>query len=71
MTAQRLLSSSVPGERRMHGLTHPWSFGEGRQVRGPMGALLPMCTGRLVALPELSGDGAPDPAARLSAPAAV
>ena len=32
-----------------------------------MGAILLACTGRLVALPRLSGEGARDLAARLSA----
>jgi uncharacterized protein (TIGR03083 family) len=46
----------------------PWSFGEGPQVRGPMGALLLVCAGRLAALPQLSGEGTAGLAARLSAP---
>jgi uncharacterized protein (TIGR03083 family) len=45
----------------------PWSFGEGPQVSGPMGALLLVCAGRLAALPQLSGEGAAGLAARLSA----
>ena len=43
-----------------------WSFGEGPEVHGPMAAILLVCTGRLVALPQLSGAGAPTLAARLS-----
>jgi uncharacterized protein (TIGR03083 family) len=46
-----------------------WSAGTGPEVRGPMDALLLVCTGRLVALPRLSGPGAADLRARLSAPA--
>ena len=46
----------------------PWSFGEGPQVSGPIGALLLVCAGRLAALPQLSGEGAAGLAARLSAP---
>jgi uncharacterized protein (TIGR03083 family) len=45
-----------------------WSAGDGPEVRGPMAALLLVCCGRLAALPQLSGDGAADLAARLSAP---
>jgi uncharacterized protein (TIGR03083 family) len=46
----------------------PWSYGEGPQVSGPIGALLLVCAGRLAALPQLSGEGAAGLAARLSAP---
>ena len=46
-----------------------WSAGEGPEVRGPMAALLLVCCGRLVALPQLSGEGAAALAARLSATA--
>jgi len=46
----------------------PWSFGEGPQVSGPMGALLLVCAGRLASLPQLSGEGAAGLAARLLAP---
>jgi uncharacterized protein (TIGR03083 family) len=45
----------------------PWSAGEGPQVHGPMAALLLVSAGRLVALPQLSGAGAADLGARLSA----
>lgn len=41
-----------------------WSAGEGPEVRAPMGAILLVCAGRLVALPQLSGEGARDLAAR-------
>jgi uncharacterized protein (TIGR03083 family) len=44
-----------------------WSAGDGPEVRGPMAALLLVCAGRVVALPELSGDGAADLAARFAA----
>ncbi|MGY6651553.1 maleylpyruvate isomerase family mycothiol-dependent enzyme [Amycolatopsis sp. TRM77291] len=48
-----------------------WSTGAGPEVRGPMSALLLVCAGRLAALPRLSGDGAVDFAARLSASASA
>ena len=41
-----------------------WSAGEGPEVRAPMGAILLVCAGRLVAVPQLSGEGARDLAAR-------
>jgi uncharacterized protein (TIGR03083 family) len=41
-----------------------WSAGEGPEVRAPMDAILLVCAGRLVALPQLSGEGARDLAAR-------
>jgi uncharacterized protein (TIGR03083 family) len=44
----------------------PWSAGEGPEVHAPMAALLLVCTGRLAALPQLSGDGAAELTARLS-----
>ncbi|ETK34984.1 maleylpyruvate isomerase family mycothiol-dependent enzyme [Microbispora sp. ATCC PTA-5024] len=47
-----------------------WSAGEGPEVRAPIGAILLLAAGRLVALPELSGPGAAALTARLSAPAA-
>jgi uncharacterized protein (TIGR03083 family) len=43
-----------------------WSAGEGAEVRGPMAALLLVCCGRLVALPQLSGEGAAALTARIS-----
>ena len=46
-----------------------WTAGEGPEVMGPMAALLLLCCGRLAALPELSGVGAAELSARLSAPA--
>ena len=45
-----------------------WSAGEGPEVRGPVGALLLVCAGRLAALPQLAGPGAPALAARLGGP---
>ncbi len=36
----------------------PWTAGDGPQVHGPMAALLLVCCGRTVALPQLSGPGA-------------
>jgi uncharacterized protein (TIGR03083 family) len=46
-----------------------WSTGEGPQVSGPIRAILLVCTGRLTALPQLSGEGARDLTARVSPPA--
>ena len=45
-----------------------WSSGDGPEVQAPMSAILLVCTGRLVALPQLSGYGAADLTARLAAP---
>ena len=45
-----------------------WAVGNCPDVRAPIGAILLLGAGRLAALPQLSGDGAPDLAARLSAP---
>jgi len=44
----------------------PWSAGEGPEVCGSISAILLVCTGRLSALPQLSGEGAPGLAARLA-----
>jgi hypothetical protein len=44
-----------------------WSSGSGALVRGPIAAILLVVCGRLVALPELSGPGAAELAARLRA----
>jgi len=38
----------------------PWAVGQGLEVSGPMGALLLLLTGRVAALPQLSGSGAAD-----------
>lgn len=43
-----------------------WAVGEGPEVQGPIGALLLVGAGRLVALPQLSGPGAPALTARLT-----
>ena len=43
-----------------------WSSGDGPEVSGPMAAMLLVCCGRLAALPQLSGDGAPSLTARLA-----
>jgi uncharacterized protein (TIGR03083 family) len=48
-----------------------WSAGEGPEVRGPVGALLLLLTGRPAALPRLTGDGVPDLTARLGLPTAT
>jgi uncharacterized protein (TIGR03083 family) len=45
-----------------------WSAGEGPQVSGPIHAILLVCTGRLTALPQLSGEGVHDLSTRLSPP---
>ena len=34
-----------------------WSAGQGQEIRGPIGALLLLLTGRPAALPQLSGPG--------------
>jgi len=44
-----------------------WSTGDGPTIRGPMAALLLVCCGRLAALPQLSGGGAAELTARLTA----
>jgi uncharacterized protein (TIGR03083 family) len=44
-----------------------WTVGQGPEVRAPIGAILLLSAGRLAALPELSGDGAPELANRLQA----
>ena len=45
---------------------HPWSAGRGRQVEGPIAAILLLLTGRRAALPQLSGPGAGQLQARMS-----
>jgi uncharacterized protein (TIGR03083 family) len=62
-----------PAKRRIEGFRltatdTPWSVGHGPEVRAPIAAILLLSTGRLAALPQLSGEGAPDLTARLSAP---
>lgn len=43
-----------------------WSMGRGAEVRGPIGAIMLVSSGRLVALPQLTGPGAADLAALLT-----
>jgi uncharacterized protein (TIGR03083 family) len=78
VAASRVLSMRwpppLPSARKMAGVRlsatdTPWSAGYGPEVRAPMAALLLVCCGRLAALPQLSGEAAPDLAARLSTPA--
>jgi uncharacterized protein (TIGR03083 family) len=38
----------------------PWTAGQGQEIRGPIGALLLLLTGRTATLPQLSGPGAAD-----------
>lgn len=45
-----------------------WSAGQGPRVSGPIHALLLVATGRLTALPQLSGDGVPSLTAALTTP---
>lgn len=57
-------------ERRLRGFRltatdHPWSAGQGRQIEGPIAALLLLLTGRPAALPQLTGPGLPELEARL------
>jgi uncharacterized protein (TIGR03083 family) len=77
VAASRVLSirwpPPLPTARKMAGVRlsatdTSWSVGDGPEVRAPMAALLLVCCGRLAALPQLSGEAAPDLAARLSAP---
>lgn len=61
----------LPAAKLMHGFRliatdTPWFGGDGPRVHGPMAAIMLVCAGRLVALPELSGEGAPALAARLA-----
>jgi hypothetical protein len=46
----------------------PWSIGDGPEVQAPIAAILLLSTGRLAALPQLSGPGAAGLTARLSTP---
>lgn len=77
VAASRVLSMRwpppIPSARKMAGVRlsatdTSWSAGDGPEVRAPMAALLLVCCGRLAALPQLSGEAAPDLAARLSTP---
>jgi uncharacterized protein (TIGR03083 family) len=38
----------------------PWAAGQGPEIRGPIGALLLLLTGRSAVLPQLSGPGVAD-----------
>jgi uncharacterized protein (TIGR03083 family) len=76
LAASRVLSMRwpppLPSARTMKGFRltatdTPWSYGEGPEVKGPIAAILLVCAGRLVALPQLSGAGAPELTARLQA----
>jgi uncharacterized protein (TIGR03083 family) len=46
-----------------------WSAGAGPDVQAPIAAIVLLCSGRFGALSQLSGEGAADLTARLSAPA--
>ena len=59
-------------QRRFRGLSFratdtDWSAGAGPAVRGPIRSLLLVLAGRPAALPELTGDGMPELALRMSA----
>lgn len=50
---------SVPYERyRLTATDAAWSVGAGPEIKGPVLAILMVLTGRLVCLPQLTGDGA-------------
>ena len=74
--ASRVLSMRwpppLPSARKLAGFRltatdTPWSAGAGPEAHAPMSAILLICAGRLAALPQLSGEGAPALAARLTA----
>ena len=74
--ASRVLSMRwpppLPSARKLAGFRltatdTPWSARAGPEVHAPMSAILLICAGRLAALPQLSGEGAPALAARLTA----
>ena len=52
---------------RLAAIDVPWSVGHGPSVEGPIAAVLLLLTGRSAALARLSGDGARELPARLSA----
>ncbi|MEU1839427.1 maleylpyruvate isomerase family mycothiol-dependent enzyme [Micromonospora chersina] len=71
--ATRVWSMGWPfhAQRRLDGLKlvatdHSWSAGHGVLVEGPMAALLLVLTGRLAAVPQLSGPGVTELEARQS-----
>ncbi|MEJ3658709.1 maleylpyruvate isomerase family mycothiol-dependent enzyme [Actinomycetes bacterium KLBMP 9759] len=72
VAAQRAWSMGFPfgAQRRLRGLRLvatdvAWAVGEGAEVRGPVGALLLLATGRRTALPLLDGPGTAQLADRL------
>ena len=65
VAAQRAWSMGFPfrarrrlGPVRLVATDHPWSTGEGEEVRGTVGDLLLLVTGRDLVLPDLDGPGA-------------
>jgi hypothetical protein len=44
-----------------------WAAGHGPEVRGPISAILLLSAGRLIALPELTGEGAAELTNRFAA----
>lgn len=42
---------------RINATDTSWSVGDGPEIHGPIDAILLLLTGRLAALPQLSGDG--------------
>lgn len=71
--ATRVWSMGRPfhAERKLSGFSlvgsdHPWSAGQGRQVEGPIAAILLLLTGRPAALSQLSGPGVAELQTRLS-----
>lgn len=71
--ATRVWSMGWPfrARQRLSGLElvatdHRWSAGHGMLVEGPMAAILLLLTGRLAAVPQLSGPGVTELEARLS-----
>ncbi|HEU4947333.1 MAG TPA: maleylpyruvate isomerase family mycothiol-dependent enzyme [Kribbella sp.] len=64
VAADRIWTKSFPfkARKRLAGLRLTatdidWSAGQGREVRGPIEALVLLLTGRAISLPRLSGDG--------------
>jgi uncharacterized protein (TIGR03083 family) len=64
-----LPSARIMAGYRLIATDTTWAVGTGPEVSGPMAALLLVCCGRLVALPQLSGAGLADLTARLGAAA--
>jgi uncharacterized protein (TIGR03083 family) len=62
-----LRASRTVARFRLTATDTDWSAGDGPEVNGPMAALLLVSCGRLVALPQLSGDGVADLTVRLAA----